>query len=68
MKQKKQICGTELIYLFLLQADSSNEFVGLDYQDDLHFIYVICGSFGFPNIHQFLNTDPSKTSDRKSVV
>ena len=51
-----------IIYLFLLQADSSNEFVGLDYQDDLHFIYVICGSFGFPNIHQFLNTDPSKTS------
>ena len=50
-----------IIFLFLLQPDSSDEFVGLDYQDDLYFIYVICGSFGFPNIHQFLNTDPSKT-------
>ena len=50
-----------IIFLFLLQPDSSNEVVGLDYQDDLYFIYVICGSFGFPNIHQFLNTDPSKT-------
>ena len=50
-----------IIFLFLLQPDSSNESVGLDYQDDLYFIYVICGSFGFPNIHQFLNTDPSKT-------
>ena len=64
MEQKKQICGTELLFFvfFLLKPDSSNEFVGFDSQDDLYFTYVICGSFGFPNIHQFLNTDPSKTS------
>ena len=63
MEQKKQISGTEFFFFFfLLQPDSSNEFVDLDYQDDLYFMYVICGSFGFPNIHQFLNIDPSKTS------